>query len=313
MDCVKTGEFISQLRKEKGLTQKQLAERINVTDKAVSRWETGKGYPDIKTLSLLSQELGVTLNELLSGDRIPDENKEAVAEKNIEIAFHQTKVIKNKSRFIISAVCVVAIIFCCVFGHIIKKNSNIDRYSTEISSTNIEDVSNEVSAFVNKHCIIGTETVCTYFDVNIGKDFTVESMDIQINDPDYHRFIQVKVQKENKKLSCNITQQYEYLSEQDGIVFDKAFSLFKYCDFISLAQNFSENKNFNKVNIYFLSTLQLTFDENRLVHFGEKQHLFKNDEVKNVRSSVGMDGKYYEVIISADTDYTSCCSIYVKR
>ena len=95
MDCVKTGEFISQLRKEKGLTQKQLAERINVTDKAVSRWETGKGYPDIKTLSLLSQELGVTLNELLSGDRIPDENKEAVAEKNIEIAFHQTKVIKK--------------------------------------------------------------------------------------------------------------------------------------------------------------------------------------------------------------------------
>ena len=55
MNTVKTGSFISQLRKEKGLTQKQLADVLGVTDKAVSRWETAKNYPDIELLEQIAQ------------------------------------------------------------------------------------------------------------------------------------------------------------------------------------------------------------------------------------------------------------------
>ena len=65
MDSMQFGQFIAELRKERGMTQKELAARLNVTDKAVSRWETGKGFPDIKLLENLARALDVTLVELI--------------------------------------------------------------------------------------------------------------------------------------------------------------------------------------------------------------------------------------------------------
>lgn len=69
MDNVQFGSFITQLRKEQGLTQKELADKLSVTDKAVSKWETGKGFPDVKLLEPLAQTLGVSLVELMQGRR----------------------------------------------------------------------------------------------------------------------------------------------------------------------------------------------------------------------------------------------------
>ena len=63
----KIGKFISELRKSKGLTQKDLAEQMGVTDKAVSKWERGQSYPDISLIIPLSELFGVTANELLNG------------------------------------------------------------------------------------------------------------------------------------------------------------------------------------------------------------------------------------------------------
>lgn len=74
MDHQKTGLFIAAMRRQKGWTQKELAERIGVTDKAVSRWETGKGMPDVSLLKPLSETLNVSLNELLSGEAIEPEH-----------------------------------------------------------------------------------------------------------------------------------------------------------------------------------------------------------------------------------------------
>lgn len=65
MNNERMANFIYELRKTKNLTQKQLAEKLNITDKAVSKWERGLGYPDIKTLSSLAEILGVTTNELI--------------------------------------------------------------------------------------------------------------------------------------------------------------------------------------------------------------------------------------------------------
>ena len=71
MDNIQFGAFVAQLRKERGLTQRELADRLHVTDKAVSKWETGKGFPDLKLLEPLAQELEVSLVELLQGARSP--------------------------------------------------------------------------------------------------------------------------------------------------------------------------------------------------------------------------------------------------
>ena len=65
MDAKQLGNFIQSIRKEKGLTQAQLGERINVTDKAISRWERGIGFPDINLLEPLAQALDITVLELI--------------------------------------------------------------------------------------------------------------------------------------------------------------------------------------------------------------------------------------------------------
>ncbi|MBO4918776.1 MAG: helix-turn-helix transcriptional regulator [Erysipelotrichaceae bacterium] len=72
MNSEKTGKFISELRKEKDLTQLQLAELLHVSDKAVSRWETGKGFPDIGSLESIADVLGVSVAELLRGERLKE-------------------------------------------------------------------------------------------------------------------------------------------------------------------------------------------------------------------------------------------------
>ena len=69
MDQIKTGKFIAGLRREKGITQEELGSRLGVTNKTVSRWENGNYMPDVETLRLLSKEFGVSMEELLDGER----------------------------------------------------------------------------------------------------------------------------------------------------------------------------------------------------------------------------------------------------
>ncbi len=69
MDQIKIGEFIAEMRKEKGWTQRELAERLAISDKTVSKWESGRGLPDISLLLPLCDALGITVNELLSAER----------------------------------------------------------------------------------------------------------------------------------------------------------------------------------------------------------------------------------------------------
>ena len=64
MNRFDVGRFIAQLRKENGLTQKELAEKLNVTDKAFSKWETGKCYPDIETIEKISHLFEISINEM---------------------------------------------------------------------------------------------------------------------------------------------------------------------------------------------------------------------------------------------------------
>ena len=74
MDLKKTGAFLAASRKKQKMTQKELAEEIGVTDKAVSRWETGRGFPDVSVLQPLAQALGVSVAEIVKGEKIEPEN-----------------------------------------------------------------------------------------------------------------------------------------------------------------------------------------------------------------------------------------------
>lgn len=86
MNQIRIGAFISERRKAKGWTQNQLAEKLGITDKAVSKWETGRSMPDLSLFVPLCALLGITLNELFAGERIPEENlKEKADEVLMEV------------------------------------------------------------------------------------------------------------------------------------------------------------------------------------------------------------------------------------
>ncbi len=94
MDQIKIGQFIAQLRKEKGLTQQQLADKLLISNKTVSKWETGKGMPEISLMMPLCETLGITVNELLSGEKLSDNEYKERAEENMVnmLAERQTNV-----------------------------------------------------------------------------------------------------------------------------------------------------------------------------------------------------------------------------
>ena len=83
MDQEKIGKFISSCRKEAGLTQAALADKLGITDRAVSKWETGKSLPDASIMIELCNILGISVNELLTGEHITMENYMDKAEENL--------------------------------------------------------------------------------------------------------------------------------------------------------------------------------------------------------------------------------------
>ena len=83
MDQIKIGKFIAECRKKNNLTQMQLAEKLNITDRAISKWENGKSMPDSSIMLDLCKELKISVNELLSGEMIEMKNYDESVEKNL--------------------------------------------------------------------------------------------------------------------------------------------------------------------------------------------------------------------------------------
>lgn len=114
MDYDKIGKFIAASRKEKGLTQNELAEKLNITDRAVSRWERGKGCPDISLLEDLSKILDVSIIELLKGKKINKKQKlekeELIYSMNYAKESTKIKMYKTLNNIIITLIFVVILI-----------------------------------------------------------------------------------------------------------------------------------------------------------------------------------------------------------
>lgn len=107
MDNKKIGLFIAEKRKNQNLTQKQLADKIGVTDKAVSRWETGKGMPEVSLLQPLSKALGVSLCELLNGEAVEQNDNSKITD---EIIVDTLKTADEKNKIVKVLVAVLAFV-----------------------------------------------------------------------------------------------------------------------------------------------------------------------------------------------------------
>ena len=82
MDQIKIGKFIAECRNKKKITQEELAKKLNITDKAISKWENGRSMPDISLLEPLCDELGITVNELIQGKKLTMEEQQNCSDKN---------------------------------------------------------------------------------------------------------------------------------------------------------------------------------------------------------------------------------------
>jgi Predicted transcriptional regulators len=91
MDQQKIGQFIKSLRKAKNLTQEQLAERLRISSKTVSKWECGSGLPEVSLMLSLCEVLGISVNELLSGSLLNDSEYKRKAEDNLIVALTERK------------------------------------------------------------------------------------------------------------------------------------------------------------------------------------------------------------------------------
>jgi transcriptional regulator with XRE-family HTH domain/DNA-directed RNA polymerase subunit RPC12/RpoP len=107
MDQIKIGKFIAFCRKQKGLTQMQLAEMLGITDKAISKWERGIAMPDTSIMLELCEILGISVNELLSGEKISMENNN---QKNEQLLLDMAKELEKKDKTIWTTMWVIMIV-----------------------------------------------------------------------------------------------------------------------------------------------------------------------------------------------------------
>jgi len=109
MNQTDIGKFIAQCRKEKKLTQAQLAQKLNITDRAVSKWETGKSMPDASIMLELCEILDIKVNELLSGERVKKEDYEAKADENL-VAVLKRRDESGRKRMVLAALLFSAVL-----------------------------------------------------------------------------------------------------------------------------------------------------------------------------------------------------------
>ena len=145
MDLIKIGKYIAAKRKALGLTQKQLAEKLNMSDKSVSKWERGICLPDVIVYLELCKILGISINEFLAGEDIPKETIEQKAEENI---IQITKDNKNKQKYlkkIIRLLIVMLVVFIFItsifiYQKLTQPQNYIEPYlekSTEMQTANM--------------------------------------------------------------------------------------------------------------------------------------------------------------------------------
>ena len=149
MDQERIGKFIADLRKEKGMTQEQLAEAVGVSGKTVSRWENGRNMPDYSVLESLTDALGITVNELIRGERIV---KDAIIEeydKNLVSVLKEYKRLKRAKNIILFLLLAVAgwafwLAMVLYLPYMISEHAKVE------VSTDIEDYLDQVGPDAQK-------------------------------------------------------------------------------------------------------------------------------------------------------------------
>lgn len=142
MDLQLIGKFIAELRKEQELTQEQLGEKLGVTNKTVSRWETGAYLPPAEALLAMSDLFSVSINEILSGKRLSEEEYRAAAEENLE---HVIQRGTPKMKKLLAGICIaLALLLLFPFPVRLKDGGSVEYKAVLYSVTDVHRINPEL-------------------------------------------------------------------------------------------------------------------------------------------------------------------------
>ena len=264
MDLIKTGKIISEARKNKNMTQKELANKLHKSDKAISKWERGLGCPDISFLIPLTKMLDISLYELLSGEKeeVEETLKKTINYSNKELK-RKKKEYKKKLLIIVILISIVSILFGYRLFHFICYNSNFinnEQYQELIKGYVVKDVIE-----IDSTKLIDSEYI-EYKGIKIKNIF--EGYE-RIEENDYVRYINGE---QKSYITIGKTMRYIDYFEEEMVVF--GFDDFRMDSLI--------NSNFDKI-INFKNDLEL-FD-----------YLYStSDKIGSIFESINsMKEKYY--------------------
>ncbi len=172
MDQQRIGQFIKFLRKEQELTQQELADKLGVTNRAVSKWENGLSLPDYSIIGELSKLLNVSINEILSGEKLKEEERSKKFEENVMKTIRKNKNLK-KSNLILSSILVI--IFIAILGGYfgykiyLLKSEPVEMLKENLNYiNNLNIVNDNISNTVSGNTVYDTN----YYDVNKQKNIS---------------------------------------------------------------------------------------------------------------------------------------------
>lgn len=232
MDLIKTGKIISEARKNKNMTQKELASKLHISDKAISKWERGLGCPDISFLIPLTKILDISLYELLSGEKeeVEETLKKTINYSNKELK-RKKKEYKKKLFLIVALISIVSILIGYRLFNFICYNSNFinnEQYQELIKGYIVKDVIEVDSVELNESDYIEYQGIKIK---NIFEDYE------RIEENDYIRYSN---KEQNSYITIGKTMRYiDYLGEEMAVF---GFDDFRLNNLIN--SDFEKNINF---------------------------------------------------------------------
>ena len=161
MNQVKIGTFIADMRKKQGMSQKQLADIVGVTDKSVSKWETGKSLPEISKMESLCEALHININELLSGERLSETVYPQKAEENMMNLIHESEVNAGRANSVGIIVMIVLSLIPIVFSVLYGRESYFNGSVSMLVWIDLPTIT--AMSAVTALYLIGTKTARTFW------------------------------------------------------------------------------------------------------------------------------------------------------
>ena len=291
MNQEKIGKFIATLRKENNLTQKELAEKLGITDRAISHWENGRCLPDVSLFEDLSNILNITVNELISGERISSDKLIKKSDENIINTLKVNKKKNKKTKLIIFILSLIIIVLSIFFFEKYKSfYKKIDLFNINVQLKDNYKLTKELT--IDKRNIY-------YYGIDLV--FLCDNKD---------NCYQLKQALNNKQITLNeinkyLEKQVEYKNFQVFRMYDGGTTIYKKSDMIIIFCNtIAKNKDIYIGNNQLLDTLNGNYcghEENETKSFKRTYKVLNTtyyDDIFNYVTLIQNNGEEEKVLIN---------------